>query len=1821
MKPKHDSAARRRAAEAQLKAQPGPCPPLSAADARRLLHELEVQKIELEMQNAELLAASVELEAALDRYTDLFDVAPVGFLDLTSDGTISLANSAGADLLGEPRGRLIGQRFQRFLREQNQSAFRYFLQQTLTFGPPHGCEVTLVRKDGSQRILQITGTRTRTGLNCRLVMLEVTKHRQAQSDLVETQENLFTLIDAMPDNVIFKDGEGRWLVVNSPAMKFFQLPDVRWQGRTDAELAVANPALKSLHEACIRSDEIGWAAGKLSRVTERGPGPDGKMQEHEVQKVPLFHPDGRRQALLVVGRDVTEKRRLEQSLKMSELMASQSRDVQLLVRRTDGKICNANPAAEEYYGYTRAELLSRNIADLRETNDAAQTAQQMAEAFAQGIQFETVHVRKDGGVMPVEVSSQGIHFEGEDYLVSVIRDISVRKQTEAKLHQLEQSMAVAANGIFLVDTAGKIFWVNAAFTRLTGYRAEEALGQTPRMLKSGQHDVGFYRQMWQTVLAKKVWQGELINRRKDGTLYNENTTITPVTDAAGRVTHFICVQEDITERKQAERQLQESEERYRDLVENARDLIFILAPDGTFTSVNRVVELISGRLRAEWIGKAFAPLVHPDDLPLAGDTVRRAFNGEPVEPFELRGHPRFPQRVCLEITLFARKDALGNIIGVMGIGRDVTARRQAEQLLVASEHKYRRLYESITDGIVSVALSGQIQEFNPAYAQMLGYPGEELLRRTYEDLTPEKWHAFEARIIQEQILPRGYSDVYEKEYRRQDGTVFPVELLTHVIKDGAGQVTGLWATVRDITARKQAENKIKAAAIFNQATIDALAAHLCVLDEHGTILATNRAWNVFTESSPTPAQNTLVGGNYLAVCDTTVVPETADARTFAAGIRAVIQGERDRFSLEYPCHSPKEQFWFVASVTRFNESIPARVVVTHENISERKRTEAEIIRARDFHLRLLEKAPALVWRAGLDAKWDWFNEAWLTFTGRTFAQERGEGWLAGVHPDDLDGCMKSYLASFHQREPFTLLYRLRRQDGEYRWISDQGNPYDSLDGEFAGYIGFCYDIHESILAKELLEERVQKRTQEIALLSEVIDQSEVAFAITHPDGRFIRINAAYTRLVGYSRTEVMEIKRAWASELTPPEWQTVSAAKVEKCLHTRMEVRFEKEYRRKDGTRVPVELFMQPIYDAAGNFVHLLAFITDISQRKRTERALVQSNVRNKFLSEVVENSELPFCIGTMSGQLTMVNEAFVRLTGYTRDELTHANFSWAIRLTPPEWHQAEATLLAECVRTRQPVRYEKEYLAKAGRRFPVELFVQPIFNELGQLLNFRVFLTDISVRKQQAAELKTALEKADQASRAKSDFLSHMSHEIRTPMNAILGFTQILQQDTTLPAGVQEKLQTIGRSGQNLLGILNDILDLAKVESGRANLSPTDFHLRDFVEEIVDLFRQPAENKLLTLRLVVPAEIPRHVWADADKIRRVLGNLLGNAVKFTQTGGIEVALAVDTGPDQKRRLRLAVRDTGPGIALPDIVHRLFKKFEQINPDQLRQAHAGGTGLGLSISQQYARLMGGDISVHSVVGQGSTFELDIPIELGSDTEFITRPIRNSLPQLAPGHAATRILVVDDLEDNRNYLQELLLPAGFEVRTAASGAESLAACAEWNPHLVLMDTRMPEMDGLETIRRLRAVPAYSALKIITVSASTYPEDQAATRLAGADEFVAKPVLPQELLEKIRHLLGLTFVRPPATVPPAAATARTARAELVALLAAQPESWRYHLRDHLLLADFIRVKAAINTLLPWHPAAAQSLLHLAAQFDSDALLQLLADAAPTQQTNHD
>ena len=1544
MKPapeKSPAAILRAKAEAQVKKTDAACPPQSEVEVRRLQHELEVHQIELEMQNEGLRAAQAETALALEQFTELYDFAPAGYFTLTADGTIRQLNLTGAQFLGAARSHLIGASFRLLAGEGDRKTFSHFLAQV--FGSPEiqHLRLPLQPKNRPPLIARLEARRDAAGTRCRLVMLDVTaqvqaerlaaetlalnqsilagipnameivdltgnilyqneamikavdrpvlgqkcwevyadnrqqcahcplkqplgigelkttevggvlggrtfeihhvgieyqgrpavmelfhditerqraelllrdqerqyrdlfesasdalllldesgrvldanqmamqfygyerdefltkknvdlsaepeetgrrtleavtksdqvffiphrlhrrkngtvfsveitcrtlirngrtvllvacrditERKQMETALVETQKNLITLVNSMPDNVIFKDGAGRWLVANPPAIEFFQLKGVTWIGKTDAELALERPLLKDLFAGCTRSDEAGWASGGLTRVTEGGPGPDGKMQEHEVHKVPLFNADGSRHALLVVGRDVTEKRRLEDALRLSELMASQSRDALLLVRNRDGRIISANAAAVEFYGYTREELLAKTIYDLRQNNDVALAAHQLSQAFASGILFETVHVHKDGHTIPVEVSAHGADFEGEGFLVSSIRDITARKNAESKLLQLEQSIAAAANGIFLVKPNGQIFWVNAAFTQMTGYSAEEAIGKNPRFLKSGQHDTGFYRELWQTILAGKVWQAEIFNRRKDGTIYPENKTITPVIGADGKLSHFICVQEDITEKKRVAEALRDSHERFRRLIESTNDWVWEVNAQGEYTYASAKVKEILGYEPADLIGRT------PFDLMPTDEAVR-----------------------------------VGALFGEIAV-----TRKPFNCLENINRHK---------DGRTVILESSGVPFYN-AQGELLGYRGVD----------------------------------------------------------------------RDITARRLAENAL-----------------------------------------------------------------------------------------------------------------------TKANIE--------------------------------------------------------------------------------------------------------------------------------------LEQRVVERTREIAMLSEVIDQSTVGFSMSNPDGNFITVNESYARLTGYTRDEILGNKLNWNKELTPPEWRPIGAEKMEECLRTRQTVHFEKEYLRKDGSRVPVEVFVQPIYGSDGKFLHLRAFVTDITERNKIAKAL---------------------------------------------------ELAWKL---------------------------------------------------------------------------------ASEASRAKSEFLANMSHEIRTPLNAILGFTQLLRQDASLPEPVLKKLQIISKSGDNLLNILNDILDLAKIEAGRMTVQLVEFSCAGMLAEIVQLFRPPAEAKQLSLSLVKVGEIPHLVRADGEKIRRVLTNLLGNAVKFTQAGGIEVtATIISGGEGQPPQLHVAVKDTGPGLTSMEI-SQLFKKFEQASAGR---ASLVGTGLGLAICQQYAELLGGKISVQSQAGRGSTFVFEVPIEPAVDAGNTQPDFPVFAVRLVPGQPECRVLVVDDMEDNRAFMLEILRRSGFACRSAASGAEALAGAAEWQPHLVLMDTRMPEMDGLETIRRLRARPGSSDLKIISLSATAFAEDREAALTAGADEFASKPVQSPELLGKIGRLLNLSYV--PIALEPAAAVAAPfpVWADTVAALARLPESWRHQLRDDLLVADFNRVEEAVKNIQPQHPALAAALSQLVGQFDAESILNLLADAA--------
>jgi signal transduction histidine kinase/DNA-binding NarL/FixJ family response regulator len=387
---------------------------------------------------------------------------------------------------------------------------------------------------------------------------------------------------------------------------------------------------------------------------------------------------------------------------------------------------------------------------------------------------------------------------------------------------------------------------------------------------------------------------------------------------------------------------------------------------------------------------------------------------------------------------------------------------------------------------------------------------------------------------------------------------------------------------------------------------------------------------------------------------------------------------------------------------------------------------------------------------------------------------------------------------------------------------------------------------------------------------------------------------------------------------------------------------------------------------------------------------------------------------------------------------------------------------------------------------------------------------------------LAATRDEAAAANRSKSAFLASMSHELRTPLNAILGYAQILQRDHSLGERQSAAIATIHNSGEHLLRLINDILDVSKIEAGKLDIYPGVVPLTGFFNEIGAIVGVKAEQKHLELTIDVAPELPAAVQADEKRLRQVLLNLLGNAVKFTEHGRIVLRVRRLDAPAGSARLRFEISDTGIGIG-PQQLEAIFQPFEQAG--DMRQ-RLGGTGLGLSISRQLLRLMGGDIEVRSMVGVGSTFsfELELPIASAGVAQVIAEP-----SIVGYEGARKKVLLVDDIIENRAVMRDLIGPLGFEVHEAAHGQEALALAPALRPDIILMDIVMPVMDGLEAIRRMRSTPVLAETPIIAISASVSKSDAERTRAAGADVFLSKPIVVDRLLSEMGRMLALTWIR--------------------------------------------------------------------------------------------
>ncbi len=603
----------------------------------------------------------------------------------------------------------------------------------------------------------------------------------------------------------------------------------------------------------------------------------------------------------------------------------------------------------------------------------------------------------------------------------------------------------------------------------------------------------------------------------------------------------------------------------------------------------------------------------------------------------------------------------------------------------------------------------------------------------------------------------------------------------------------------------------------------------------------------------------------------------------------------------------------------------------------------------------------------------------------------------------------------------------------------------------------------------------------------------------------------------------------------------------------------------------------------------LAVTLQDISERKRAEDDLRRMNDR--------------FILATHAGQVgvwdwdipkneLVWDNSMYSLYGIQKGAFGGAYDAWARTIHPQDRAHTEVEIQA-ALRGEREYALEFRIVRPDGTIRYLKADSKTFRDEDGKPLRMIGTNIDISELKRAEEELRTlnaeleervlertrellqAKEAAEAANRAKSVFLANMSHELRTPLNAIIGFSDILQHDPAISGSRQETLGIIKKSGDHLLGLINDVLDIAKIESGHIELELKPFDLGAMVLDVTDLLSVRAENTGLHLQLDQSSEFPRYIVGDETKLRQILINLISNAIKATGQGSVIVRLGVKQ--NHTTHLIMEVEDTGCGIAEEDR-EKLFQPFVQVG----QQGRQQGTGLGLAITRQFAELMGGTISVTSNIGQGSTFRVEVSVQQVSPEEIPQIPAeQGEVNGLEPGHPPWRVLVVEDQQDNQILLMGLLERAGFQARLAENGAEAVELFTTWQPHFIWMDRRMPVMDGVEATRRIRALSGGDAVKIAAVTASTFKDEDEELATSGFDAVVHKPYRPAQLFDCMERLLGARFVRGEAESLPIS-NPNISGAALNAALRALPEPLRQKLDEALLLLDSERVLRVIGEI---------------------------------------
>lgn len=911
-------------------------------------------------------------------------------------------------------------------------------------------------------------------------------------------------------------------------------------------------------------------------------------------------------------------------------------------------------------------------------------------------------------------------------------------------------------------------------------------------------------------------------------------------------------------------------------------------------------------------------------------------------------------------------------------------------------------------------------------------------------------------------------------------------------------------------------------------------------------------------------------------------------------------------NVEYKLTIQDQSVWLFSSISPLSKNTTLLVA---RDISERKRLELALQQSEAKLSSVMNSADAAIASVRVFSDQTWRVEFRSVGYEKIFGfplsafEADPSFWQSRVVPEDLERYFDKLRTDVPAGRSGIVEYQFHHGDGTIHWISEIYTPqWDAV-----GQCWLITTVDTDISDRKQIEETLTRQQE---FLRNVIDTPPIMIFAKDWHARFVLANQAVAQIYG---TSVDALIGKSDQEFNPRSEEVEQFLQDDREVISTGQTKLLEEFvTSASGETRCFQTIKKPIASLDGKSTLVLGVATDITERKQMEAALrlivegtAAKTGREFFQSLVRHLAEVLQVRYAFVTELIKPGKTKARTLAFWQGDRFGVNFEYELINTPcAQISTGEIIHYPESVQAYFP---DHDHLAV----LEVEsYFGIPLTDSLGNVIGhlkvldsnpfprrpfseqiLRIFaaragaelerkqaedaLSSLLARtQQQSLELAKARDNAESANRAKSEFLANMSHELRTPLNVILGFTQVIARESSLTESIRDYVATINRSGEHLLDLINDVLEMSKIEAGKLIFSPTDFDLRTLILNLEDMFRLRAASKGLQLLVELAPDIPQYIYTDEGKLRQVLINLLGNAIKFTQTGVVSLRVSLipnhqvnpdiaypaqfDSGqphPGAIQFLEFEVRDTGQGIN-PQELPTLFEPFVR---SPRGNQYTEGTGLGLPISRKYVQLMQGSIQLTSQCGVGTTVKIQLPVQLATALQARSPQLR-AISHLAPGQSACRILVVEDHTESRRLLVTLLRSLGFEVEEAPNGQEAIRIWQAWHPHLIWMDMHLPVLDGYEATRQIRLLEQQSLSKderssnrnpdtqttptgsdagatqaaagdstiIIALTASAFEEDKTKVLTAGCNDFVRKPFRDNLLLGKIQEYLGVQFI---------------------------------------------------------------------------------------------